>query len=79
MSTISSGGVGENNLAFKCTRKRFIIETFHLDVDGGVGGLTRTTAPLSEEAPAYSESHGNVDQQRPSLVVSSRLIVALIC
>ena len=40
---MSSGGVGENNLAFKCTRRRFIIETFHLDVEGGVG--ERRTAP----------------------------------
>ncbi|KAH9004410.1 hypothetical protein EDB86DRAFT_3210211 [Lactarius hatsudake] len=30
-------GGGENNLAFKCTRKRFVIETHHLDVEGGVG------------------------------------------
>ncbi|KAH8120391.1 PAXNEB-domain-containing protein, partial [Phellopilus nigrolimitatus] len=44
-STISSGGVGENNLAFKCTRKRLVIETFHLDVEGGVG--ERRTTPAS--------------------------------
>jgi elongator complex protein 4 len=41
------GGVGENNLAFKVTRKRFVIETFHLDVEGGVGER-RTTKPTSE-------------------------------
>lgn len=44
-ASISSGGVGENNLAFKCTRKRFVIETFHLDIEGGVG--ERRTAPAS--------------------------------
>lgn len=38
------GGGGENNLAFRCTRKRFIVETLHLDVEGGVGER-RTTAP----------------------------------
>ncbi|KAF7306653.1 hypothetical protein MIND_00456800 [Mycena indigotica] len=35
---------GENNLGFKCTRKRLIIETLHLDVEGGVSER-RTTAP----------------------------------
>ena len=37
-------GGGENNLAFKCTRKRFVIETHHLDVEGGVG--ERRTGPV---------------------------------
>jgi len=36
-------GGGENNLAFKCTRKRLVIETHHLDVEGGVG--ERRTTP----------------------------------
>ncbi|EJD03898.1 PAXNEB-domain-containing protein [Fomitiporia mediterranea MF3/22] len=44
-SSISSSGVGENNLSFKCTRKRFIIETLHLDIDGGVGERRTTPAP----------------------------------
>lgn len=35
---------GENNLAFKCMRKRVVFETLHLDVEGGVGER-RTTAP----------------------------------
>jgi hypothetical protein len=29
--------VGENNLAFGLTRKRFVIEMHHLNVEGGVG------------------------------------------
>ncbi|KAH6917199.1 Elongator complex protein 4 [Coprinopsis sp. MPI-PUGE-AT-0042] len=40
------GGSGENNLAFKCTRKRLIFETLHLDLEGGVSER-RTTAPSS--------------------------------
>jgi elongator complex protein 4 len=38
MSTVpgSSGG-RENNIAFKCTRKRLVFETHHLDAEGGVG------------------------------------------
>ncbi|KAI0348453.1 PAXNEB-domain-containing protein, partial [Trametopsis cervina] len=35
---------GENNLAFKCMRKRLIFETLHLDVEGGVGERRTTPA-----------------------------------
>ena len=45
-SANSFGGSGENNLAFKCTRKRLIFETLHLDLEGGVSER-RTTAPSS--------------------------------
>jgi elongator complex protein 4 len=55
LSTFSSSatGGGENNLAFKCTRKRFIVETLHLDVEGGVNER-RTTAPVT---PGSTEAH----------------------
>lgn len=48
-------GGGENNLAFKVRRKRLVIETLHLDVEGGVS--ERRTKPVkslagSEKAPA---------------------------
>ncbi|OAX44807.1 PAXNEB-domain-containing protein [Rhizopogon vinicolor AM-OR11-026] len=39
------GGSGENNLAFKCMRKRLIFETLHLDLEGGV--TERRTTPSS--------------------------------
>ncbi|KAF8845257.1 PAXNEB-domain-containing protein [Paxillus ammoniavirescens] len=39
----ASVGSGENNLAFKCMRKRLIFETMHLDLEGGV--TERRTAP----------------------------------
>ena len=42
-SVASAGGSGENNLTFKCTRKRLIFETLHLDIEGGVG--ERRTGP----------------------------------
>jgi elongator complex protein 4 len=41
----SVGGSGENNLGFKCTRKRLVFETLHLDVDGGVGERRTTPGP----------------------------------
>ncbi|KAJ7492898.1 PAXNEB-domain-containing protein [Mycena latifolia] len=43
-------GSGENNLGFKCTRKRLAFETLHLDIDGGVGER-RTTAPSAAVIP----------------------------
>jgi len=43
-SAISTGGSGENNLAFKCMRKRLIFETLHLDLEGGVGERRTTPA-----------------------------------
>lgn len=45
----SDTGGGENNLAFRCTRKRFLIETLHLDIEGGVSER-RTTVPMNGSA-----------------------------
>ncbi|KAF9229503.1 PAXNEB-domain-containing protein [Gyrodon lividus] len=41
----ASVGSGENNLAFKCMRKRLVFETMHLDLEGGV--IERRTTPSS--------------------------------
>ncbi|KAG8817295.1 hypothetical protein FRC17_011295 [Serendipita sp. 399] len=46
-------GSGENNLAFKCMRKRFVVETLHLDVEGGVG--ERRTTPSAASVAATSQ------------------------
>jgi elongator complex protein 4 len=55
-SATSGGGSGENNLTFKCTRKRLIFETLHLDIEGGVG--ERRTALSAVAIPANtSEGH----------------------
>ncbi|KAI0321688.1 PAXNEB protein-domain-containing protein [Amylostereum chailletii] len=43
-SSSGSAGGGENNLAFKCMRKRLVLETMHLDVEGGVGERRTTPA-----------------------------------
>ncbi|KAJ7130077.1 Elongator complex protein 4 [Mycena crocata] len=40
-------GSGENNVGFKCTRKRLVFETLHLDVDGGVGERRTTVPPVA--------------------------------
>lgn len=55
-SSHSEGG-GENNLGFKCTRKRFVIETLHLDVEGGVSER-RTAPPISATIHEHSEPMG---------------------
>jgi elongator complex protein 4 len=38
-------------LGFKCTRKRLVFETVHLDVEGGVGER-RTSAPTASVSSA---------------------------
>ncbi|EIN13539.1 hypothetical protein PUNSTDRAFT_57059 [Punctularia strigosozonata HHB-11173 SS5] len=57
---------GENNLAFKCMRKRMVIETLHLDAEGGVG--ERRTAPASASVAAAMEeavAHGHTSAAEP--------------
>ncbi|KII93335.1 hypothetical protein PLICRDRAFT_131000 [Plicaturopsis crispa FD-325 SS-3] len=51
---------GENNLAFKCMRKRLIFETLHLDLDGGVGER-RTTPSANTIALDAGTAHGGHD------------------
>ncbi|KAF8745223.1 PAXNEB protein, partial [Rhizoctonia solani] len=48
MSNSGPHGGGENNLAFRCTRRRLVIETMHLGAEGGVGAR-QTTAPTGSE------------------------------
>ncbi|KAI0080118.1 PAXNEB-domain-containing protein [Panus rudis PR-1116 ss-1] len=62
---ISSSASGENNLAFKCMRKRLIFETMHLDLEGGVGERRTTPAPTTVamvEAEAEGHHHHRHDQ-----------------
>ena len=52
-SGAGSGGAGggENNLAFKLKRKRIVIETLHLDVDGGGKGSSTADRTPSKPPP----------------------------
>lgn len=79
ISTFSSSatGGGENNLAFKCTRKRFVIETLHLDVEGGVNER-RTTIPVTPGVPARTGAQlaapavqGSADKETNAIAVPS--------
>lgn len=62
----SSGGGSENNLAFKCTRKRLVFETQHLDVEGGVGERRTAPALTTREMPANDSNESGVKRVVPS-------------
>jgi elongator complex protein 4 len=51
LSSPSGTGGGENNLAFKCMRKRMMFETLHLDLEGGVGERRTTVGPNTRVNP----------------------------
>ncbi|EPQ60883.1 hypothetical protein GLOTRDRAFT_68898 [Gloeophyllum trabeum ATCC 11539] len=65
-SASSAGGVGENNLAFKCMRKRLIFETLHLDVEGGVGERRTTPAAVSSVVDSTSLGGSSVGPLAPT-------------
>ncbi|KAG2350575.1 PAXNEB-domain-containing protein [Suillus weaverae] len=60
------GGSGENNLAFKCMRKRLIFETLHLDLEGGV--TERRTTPSSN---AMALDASMVHETMPAAVLAT--------
>lgn len=64
-----SHGGGENNLAFRCTRRRLVIETMHLGAEGGIGAR-QTTAPSGLDAPADSiaTQTSSTDSNKPARV-----------
>lgn len=67
-SAVSTSGSGENNLAFKCMRKRLVFETLHLDVEGGVGErrTTPATNAFAMDAAIMSHDHDHDhDLERP--------------
>lgn len=66
---------GENNLAFKCMRKRMVFETLHLDLEGGVG--ERRTTP-STSASALSEVAASVQNPGSSTAVSKSASAAVV-
>ena len=66
---------GENNLAFKCMRKRMVFETLHLDLEGGVG--ERRTTP-STSASALSETAASAHNPGPLTVVPKSASAAVV-
>ncbi|KAI0094634.1 Elongator complex protein 4 [Irpex rosettiformis] len=50
---------GENNLAFKCMRKRLIFETLHLDVEGGIGERRMPPAAATVTVGGLAHDHSS--------------------
>ncbi|KAG8787717.1 hypothetical protein FRC12_015337 [Ceratobasidium sp. 428] len=76
MSSSGPHGGGENNLAFRCTRKRLVIETMHLGAEGGVGA--RQTAPppdVTIQISSHSDLHPQPNVPKPT--TSARVSIAL--
>ncbi|CEL57006.1 Elongator complex protein 4 OS=Bos taurus GN=ELP4 PE=2 SV=1 [Rhizoctonia solani AG-1 IB] len=73
MTSSGPHGGGENNLAFRCTRRRLVIETMHLGAEGGIGAR-QTTAPTGSEVPdsstttAPTETEFSAGESKPARV-----------
>ncbi|PWN49748.1 hypothetical protein IE53DRAFT_345351 [Violaceomyces palustris] len=66
--TVGEGGAGggENNLAFKVKRKRLVIETLHLDVEGGVSERRTKPPKGAEEILSKAKSGTSTLEPEPS-------------
>lgn len=64
---------GENNLAFKCMRKRLIFETLHLDVEGGVGErrTTHSSNAIALDAGVTHPTGSETQQGKPEMSVAT--------
>jgi elongator complex protein 4 len=63
-SKIVGTGGGENNLAFKCMRKRLVVETLHLDVEGGVGERRTTPSVIATSEPSSAHQPADMASDR---------------
>lgn len=54
-------GSGENNVGFRCTRKRLVVETMHLEAEGGVTER-RTHRPADTERGGRGEKKVGFEQ-----------------
>lgn len=64
-------GGGENNLAFKVRRKRLVIETLHLDVEGGVSER-RTKPPKNMDASSKPAAVSTKSTPTPASVAEEK-------
>ncbi|KAF8600343.1 hypothetical protein BDV93DRAFT_525485 [Ceratobasidium sp. AG-I] len=73
MTSSGPHGGGENNLAFRCTRRRLVIETMHLGAEGGVGAR-QTTAPtdinVQPESTPINYTHPTVPGESARVSIS---------
>jgi len=52
------GGGGENNIGFKCTRKRMVFETVHLGAEGGIGERRTGGTKVEVEGAVVKKKEG---------------------
>ncbi|KAI0778532.1 PAXNEB-domain-containing protein [Trametes elegans] len=69
---------GENNLAFKCMRKRLIFETLHLDVEGGVGERRTTPSASAIATMEAGQGHDHSHAHDPSTTTDGSASVAAV-
>jgi elongator complex protein 4 len=63
--SVLRGTSGKEDLAFRLKRRRFVVETLHLDVDGGVN--ERRTPKPSEKAAAEPVGKPGLKSDKPGL------------
>ncbi|KAH7107085.1 PAXNEB protein-domain-containing protein [Auriculariales sp. MPI-PUGE-AT-0066] len=66
-------GLSENNLGFKTTRKKLVIETLHLDIEGGISER-RTTPATVVEPPVHVH---NSAAGGPKVKIASEVLQSL--
>ncbi|CAE6444720.1 unnamed protein product [Rhizoctonia solani] len=67
MTSSGPHGGGENNLAFRCTRRKLVIETMHLGAEGGIGAR-QTSAPTGSEVLDSSAAPAPPSENKPARV-----------
>ncbi|KAJ1301739.1 hypothetical protein OPQ81_008972 [Rhizoctonia solani] len=67
MTSSGPHGGGENNLAFRCTRRKLVIETMHLGAEGGIGAR-QTSAPAGSEVLDSSVAPAPPSESKPARV-----------
>ncbi|KAH7334229.1 PAXNEB protein-domain-containing protein [Rhizoctonia solani] len=67
MTSSGPHGGGENNLAFRCTRRKLVIETMHLGAEGGIGAR-QTSAPAGSEALDSLSISASSGESKPARV-----------
>lgn len=61
-----TGGAGENNLGFRLKRKRLVVETVHLGIEGGTGERRTEPKPELGSLVGAKKEHTATDQMEAS-------------
>jgi hypothetical protein len=58
---LGAGSTGQNNLSFRLKRKRFVLETLHLGIEGGTGER-RTEPPKGSHSYTRTHTHTHTNE-----------------